>query len=340
MQDERTFSEEYIDHAREQKRSRRREAAFAFALISPYLIIFLLFTLLPVVMGIVMSFMRYNPYVPQESEFIGFQNFVNLFNLDLPVTKTFWDSFSTMLLFDVVAVPLIMVIPFVLAYFINMQPPGYKIFRAIIYLPSVVSVTIMGIIFGNMFAGDSSGLINAWLGTEIKWMSGKPWQDDTLRWLVMLIATIWWQTGTNFVIFAGALRNVPKSLYEACEMDGGNRMQRILNVTLPHVRPAISICLFNTLIGYLNLYGQPYVLNEVDNENIYYLSGGMAYARQTGFICACAIMFGLIVMCFTVVERLCSRERRKKTGHSGLCRAYLADAADAGAVGTVKEEEK
>lgn len=132
-------------------------------------------------------------------------------------------------------------------------------------------------------------------------------------------------------------------------MDGGNRMQRILNVTLPHVRPAISICLFNTLIGYLNLYGQPYVLNEVDNENIfvspmmfiqYYLSGGMAYARQTGFICACAIMFGLIVMCFTVVERLCSRERRKKTGHSGLCRAYLADAADAGAVGTVKEEEK
>ncbi len=348
MQEEKSFSEEYIDHAREQKRARRKEAAFAVALISPYLIIFLLFTILPVVMGLIMSFMRYNPYVPDESEFIGFQNFINLFNFDLPVTKTFWDSFSTMLLFDVVAVPLMMIIPFVLAYFINMQPPGYKIFRAIIYLPSVVSVTIMGIIFGNMFAGDSSGLINAWLGTEIKWMSGQPWVDDTLRWLVMLIATIWWQTGTNFVIFAGALRNVPKSLYEACEMDGGNRMQRILNVTLPHVRPALSICLFNTLIGYLNLYGQPYVLNEVDNENVFvspmmfiqhYLSGGMAYARQTGFICACAIMFGLIVMCFTVVERLCSRERRKKTGHTLACRKYFADTEYLAADRENKEDE-
>ena len=98
-----------------------------------------------------------------------------------------------------------------------MHPPGYKIFRAIIYLPSVVSVTIVGIIFGNMFASDSSGLINAWLNTDIKWLQGVPWAGDTLRWLVMFIASVWWQTGTNFVIFSGALRNVPKSLYEACE---------------------------------------------------------------------------------------------------------------------------
>lgn len=326
--------EKPVDHKAEQRKSRRREALFALALISPYLIIFILFGIFPVVMGVVMSFMRYNPYAPDTNEFVGFMNFQNIFNFDLPISRTFWQSFSTMLLFDVVAVPIMMVIPLVLAYFINMRPPGYKIFRAIIYMPSVVSITVLGVIFGNMFASDSSGLINAWLNTEISWLSGRPWAGDTLRWLVMLIASIWWQTGSNFVIFAGALRNVPKSLYEACEMDGGNRFRRIVSVTLPNIRPALSICLFNTLVGYLGLYGQPYVLNEIDNENIlvspmmfiqYYLSGGMAYARQTGYICACAIVFGLVVMFFTIIERTISRERRKKTRHADGCRRYCAD---------------
>lgn len=314
------------------KKSKRREGLLALALISPYLVVFILFTLVPFLLGFVFSFMRYNPYTPEENAFYGFTNYINIFNFDLPISKSFWESFSTMLVFDAVAVPCLIVIPLALAYFINMHPPGYKIFRAIIFLPSVVSITIVGIIFGNMFAGDSSGLINAWLNTEIKWLSGKPWAGDTLRWLVMLIASIWWQTGTNFVIFSGALRNVPQSLYEACEMDGGSRLHRILYVTIPGIRSAIAICLFNTLIGYLNLYGQPFVLNDIDNESILvspmmfiqkYLSGGLVYARQTGYICACAIVFGLFVMLFSVLERRIMAERKRKNIYTEKCKKYF-----------------
>lgn len=319
-----------------QRRAKRKETLLALALISPYLIVFVLFTLVPFVMGFVFSFMRYNPYMSDENQFVGLTNYLNIFNFSLPISKTFWQSFTTMLVFDVVAVPCLIVIPLVLAYFINMHPPGYKIFRAIIYLPSVVSITVVGIIFGHMFANDSSGLINAWLGTEIKWLTGKPWAGDTLRWLVMLIASIWWQTGTNFIIFSGALRDVPKSLYEACEMDGGGRWRRILVVMLPNIKPAVAICLFNTLIGYLGLYGQPYVLNDATNENILvspmmfiqkYLSGGIVYARQTGYICACAIVFGLFVMCFSVVERRISAGGKRKSRYAAACKAYYEDKA-------------
>jgi len=318
----------------EQKKSKRREQFMAFALLSPYLIIFLLFTLIPFIMGFVFSFMKYNPYMPETSEFVGLNNYINLFDFSLPITKTFWNSFLTMFVFDIAAVPCLIIIPLVLAYFINMHPPGYKIFRAIIYLPSIVSISVLGIIYGNMFAGNSSGLINSWLGTEIEWLSGKPWAGDTLRWLVMLIASIWWQTGTNFVIFSGALRNVPKSLYEACEMDGGSRAKRIRYVTLPNIKPAILICLFNTLIGYLNLYGQPYVLNEIDNQTILvtpmmfiqkYLSGGIVYAQQTGFICACAIVFGLVVIVFSTVQRYVTSEHRRKTLYAVGCARFLED---------------
>ncbi len=329
----------------EQKRRKRQEAALALALVSPFLIVFVLFTLIPFIMGFVFSFMRYNPYLPDQNQFIGFQNYVNMFNPKNPISKLFWDSFSTMLLFDAVAVPLLIVIPLCLAYLINMKPPGYKLFRAIIYLPSIVSVTIVGIIFGNMFKGDESGLINAILGTKIEWLAGKPWAGDTLRWFVMLIASIWWQTGSNFVIFSGALRDVPKSLYEACEMDGGSRWKRICYVTLPNIRSALVVCLFNTLIGYLNLYAQPYVLNTYENEDIFvspmmfiqkYLMGGMTYAKQTGYICASAIVFGLIVMAFSVAERKITVPRRKKTRHSELCGAY--EEAKATVSGTTAEE--
>jgi multiple sugar transport system permease protein len=315
----------------EWKKSKRKQGITALLLLSPYLIIFILHTLIPFLMGLVYSLMQYNPYDPSANHFVGLKNYHMVFNLDNLVTKSFWDSFKTMFLFDIVAVPLMIIIPLTLAHFLNYNPPGYKLFRAIIYLPSVVSITIVGIIFGNMFAGDSGGLINAWLGTEIKWLSGKPFVNDTLRWLVMLIASIWWQTGTNFVIFSGALRDVPQSLYEACEMDGGNRIQRFRYVTLPNIKSATTICLFNTLIGYLNLYGQPTVLNEIENEGLLvspmmfiqkYL-GGVQYAKQTGYICACAIVFGLIVMVFSTIQRLLSRERKRNNARSMDCKNYI-----------------
>ena len=315
-------------------KSKRKEGLLSFALISPYLIIFVIFTLIPFILGIVYSFMRYNPYDSSMNEFHGFGNYINIFNFDLPVSKAFWDSFATMLVFDIVAVPLMTIIPLALAYVINMHPPGYKIFRAIIYLPSVVSVTIVGIIFGNIFKGSSDGLLNAWLGQNIDWLGGKPWQGDTLRWVVMMIATIWWQTGSNFVIFSGALRNVPKSLFEACEMDGGSRFHKILYVILANIKSAVTICVFNTLIGYLNLYGQPLVLNTIENADIlvspimfiqHYLMNGFAFAKQTGFMCACAIIFGLITMAFSIVQRKVMAERRPKAVHTAACYRFLQE---------------
>lgn len=323
------------ERIKQQKARKRQESLLAFLLLLPFLLIFIIFTVVPVGAGVVFSFMSYNPYKPETNDFIWFENYKNLFAPENPafqlISQNFWDSFLTMFAFDLVAVPLLLVIPLILAYFINMNPPGYKLFRAIIYLPSVVSLTIVGIIFGNMFKGDSSGLINAVFGTEIDWMGGKPWEGDTLRWLVMLIASIWWQTGTNFVIFSGALRDVPKSLYEACEMDGGGRWKRIVYVTFPNIRSSLTICLFNTLIGYLNLYAQPYMLNTLENKDIFvspmmwiqtYLMGGMTYAKQTGYLCAAAIVFGLIVMLFSIIQRTVTADCRRRTKHTDACRVF------------------
>ena len=128
----------------EQKKRKRQEALLAFALISPFLIVFVLFTLIPFIMGFVFSFMRYNPYFPEQNQFTGLQNYINIFNLSNPISKSFWDSFLTMFVFDAVAVPLLIIIPLCLAYLINMNPPGTRfsarssIFRASFRLRSSV----------------------------------------------------------------------------------------------------------------------------------------------------------------------------------------------------------
>ena len=305
----------------EMKRSKRRKNSVAIALLAPYVLIFLFFSVIPCVMGFVFSFMQYNPINSEKNAFVGFYNYATLFNFQNSVSLKFWKSFATMFLFDLIMVPTLIIIPLTLAYLINLHPPGYKIYRAILYLPSVISVAVMGIIFSNLFAGDQYGFFNALFGTDIKWLSGKPFEGDFLRWLVIFIASIWWQTGTNFVILSGALRNVPKSLYEACEMDGGNRLHGILYVTLPNIKSSIGICLFNTLIGYLGLYGQPYVLHSVENSIeqeivspmmfIQYYLKNASFVNMTGYICAAAIVFGLIVMVFGTVERRVMGERKR-----------------------------
>jgi len=291
------FIEADGDKIAERKRAKRREQWFALVLLSPFIIVFVLFCVVPFIMGFAYSFMRYDPYNAEYTAFNGFKNYANLFNTaDINVSKEFWKSFGPMLLFDIVAVPVMMIIPFALAYFINMRPPFYKFFRACIYLPCVVSISIMGIMFGEMFAGDETGLINSWFGTNIDWLGGKPFENDILRWIIILIATIWWQTGTNFVIFSGALRDIPKSLYEACEMDGGGRWQ-----------------------------------NTIENQNIYvspmmfiqsYLSNGLAYAKQTGYLCASAIVFGVIIMLLSFIERRVMEERHPTAKHVAAYKRY------------------
>lgn len=304
----------------ELKKAKAGENLLGWVMVSPYVLVFLVFNLLPVVVGFVFSFMKYNPYIAENNTFVGLKNYINIFDPNNAVSAEFWGSFAPMLLYCLVIVPCLLAIPLVLAYFINMNPPGYKLFRAIIYLPTVLSVTVIGIIFSCMFQGDEYGLINALFGTSIKWLSGKPFDGDILRWVVIVIVSIWWLTGTNFIILASALRNIPKSLYEACEMDGGNRWQLIRKVTLPNIKSSLNLCLFTTLIGQLNLFGQPYVLYDSGNVNElvspmmfirYYLSG-ITYASQTGYLCAVAIVFGLFVMVFSIIQQKATGDRKRK----------------------------
>ena len=322
------MSEAVINRKKDRRKEILKRYGLAIGFVSPFVLVFIIFTVIPLIMGFVISLCKYNPYDLESTTFVGFGNYLMLFGNNV-LARTFWQALGKTLIFDVVAVPCLIIIPLGLAYLINMKPPGYKIFRAIIYLPSVISITIVGVLFGAIFSDSELGLINAWFSSEnpIPFLS-----DPVLRWTVILLASIWWQTGTNFIILSAALRNVPKSLYEACEMDGGSRLELFIHVTLPNIKGSLGIVLFNTLIGYLNLYGQPTVLNSAINRNniespmmlIQQWLNSFERSSLTGLISATAIFFGLIVMLFTFIERYLMKDRKGGSKYEIQYKAYEA----------------
>ncbi len=307
------------------RRQRVKEQISAWVLLAPFIIILLLFAVLPFVMGFVYVFLRYDPYNVSSTQFYGLKNFEMLFNSNISMSQSFWESFGPVTVYALCTFPIGTIISFILAYFINMCPPGYKFFRACIYLPSLVSISIAGIIFCNFFGPAGSGLINSLLGTDIDWLGGKPFQDDFLRWVIILLLCIWSGVGGNFVIYSGVLRDIPKSLYEACEMDGGGRWRKILHVTLPAMKSTLSLTMFGTVVGMLSLYGQPYVLNTIENQDILvspmmwiqkYLMGGLTYAKLTGFICSAALVLGLISAVLGFIQRKAMADRPRGDKYS------------------------
>lgn len=295
--------------------------------VSPFMVPFLLLGMLPLLVGVIISFLNYNPYDIGSTSFAGLNNYLYLFS-DKIFAKTFWRSLLITIGFSAVIVPILIIWPLLLAYFINFEPPGYKLFRAIFYLPSVVSITVVGIIFTTIFSDSEVSLFNAFFNSDIKWLS-----NSTLRWVVILIASIWWQTGGNFIIMLASLKNVPKSLYEACEADGGNKWHTLLNVTIPNIKGSIGICLFQTLIGYLSFYGQPTVIHHSSNKMeilspmmlLERYMNNLNMARNTGIFSAAAIVFGFVIIIFTGIQQYCLREKKGGTKNVERYKKYAIE---------------
>lgn len=302
--------------------SRRKETAkrygMAIIFVLPFFACFIFFTIIPLISGVVISFFKYNSMDPSSSSFILFDNYIAIFTNANVIVEEFWPALLYTLKFALIAVPVMLIVPLMLAVLINWNPPGYKVFRSIIYLPSILSISTAGILFVTIFKGDESGLFNAFFHTNFNFL-----ENESLRFMVMILLSIWWQTGTNFVIFSASLKNVPKSLYEACEADGGSRASSFLHVTLPGIKESFSLCLFNTLIGYLNLYGQPTVIKGQINANsidspmmlIQDKLQNISYAKLTGLITAIAVVFGVFVFIISCIERKLMSIEKGGHGH-------------------------
>lgn len=326
---------------KERKKSNRKKNWLGYLFSGPYLIAFIGFFIVPLVWGIITSFFKYNPYDSTVFEFVGFKNYLDILNIgDSPTAKVygpiFWSSFFKTTLFDLIAVPCLIIIPLLLAYLINLQPPGHKIFRAIIYFPSLLSVATMGVVFVNFFGNSETGFINSIIGQTIRWLDATTSGGvEILRWTVILLASIWWQTGRNFIIFSAGLKDVDKTLYEAGKIDGCSKFQQFIYVTVPALKNQVVICLFTTLIGYMNLYAQPSVIHSANNKQGFLINietplqliqttiSDPAGFAKTGLMSATGLVFGIFVIIISGVQMKVTGERKGGNKYGKRFQKYI-----------------
>jgi multiple sugar transport system permease protein len=224
----------------------------------PYLLLFVVFLLIPIGYGAWMSLHNWDLLNPVH-EFVGFKNYFKIFDSDSYLNDLFFEGLKHTFQFVVFSVPLLVAVGLGLALLVNALPGKFKgIFRTVYFIPYAVSVSVVAIIW-LWLLDTNSGLINQYLQRWniplVPWLTDIPW-----AWISLVAATLWWTIGFNMVIFINALNDVSEELYEAGSLDGANRWQRFAHITLPTIKPTMLFIVITSTIASFNIYGQPYLM--------------------------------------------------------------------------------
>lgn len=220
----------------------------AFA--SPFLIGFAVFYAYPIAASAFYSFTDFNLF--QSPNWVGTRNYERLFD-----DARFWKALKNTLVLAAIGLPLTIGIALGGAHLLNFKVRGQPLYRAMIYLPSIVPVVVGGYLWRWLLNGQY-GFINHILSTlgipAPNWLEEPNWAQAAV-----IIMTIWTVGGT-MIIYLAALKDVPAELYEAASMDGAGPLSRFRHVTWPTISPVTLFQVIVIMIAYLQLFAQPYLL--------------------------------------------------------------------------------
>jgi multiple sugar transport system permease protein len=223
-------------------------------------------------------------------------------------------AFRNTLLYGLIIVPGVVVLALSFALFVNQGWPLSAVARTLFFAPNVVSATVIGLIW--VWILDTQfGIVNQYLG--MVGISAIPWLTSTQWSLIgVSIASIWWDLGLAFVLFLAALQDVPQEIYESAEVDGANRWEKFWYVTLPHLRPVLSMVVTLQLISTMRIFSQVYVMTNggpagSSSSVIHYIYTTAIVRQSMGYASAISILLFVMILVITVIQRLLIRERAR-----------------------------
>ena len=223
------------------------------AFISPWLIGFLAFTLVPVALSLYYSFTDYT--LLQPPLYTGLDNYRTLAG-----DPVFWQVLRNTLVYAVMALPLGMLAALGAAMLLNNKVRGVTIYRTIVFLPSLVPAVASAMLWLWLFNA-KLGLINTALrGLGVDNPPG--WLTDADWAMSALVLMSFWGVGNTVVIYLAGLQDVPRELYEAADIDGASPLRKTWHVTLPSISPVIFFNLIMGLIGTLQVFATPFILTQ------------------------------------------------------------------------------
>lgn len=281
-----------------------RRAVTGYLFISPFILGFLLWFLVPALTAAWLTFFDYN--MIQDPVYVGLDNFRHIFRDSLFIQSLKVTSYYTL-----VSVPVSLVGAFLIALLLNTKVPGMAVFRTIYYLPTIVPAVANAVLWNFVFSTDF-GLANALLRAlglpKIAWLQDPEWAMPAL--IIMSL----WGLGYTVVIYLAGLQGIPEVLYEAAEIDGAGRWSKLRHVTIPLLSPVIFFNLIMGIIGSFQVFVAGYLITAggPQNATLFYVlytyrTGiqyfNMGYAAVLSWILF-FIILGLTLLIFRYVGRL------------------------------------
>jgi multiple sugar transport system permease protein len=277
--------------------------AKGLAFISPWLIGFALFTLVPVALSLYFSFCDYS--LLQSPVFRGTENYRMLAG-----DSVFWKSLGNTLYYAGLALPLGTVISLAIAMLLNARIRGQSIYRTLIFLPALVPIVASAMIWLWLF-NTRLGLINLVL-LKVGIDNPPGWLSDADWAMPSLVLMSFWGVGNTVVIYLAGLQDVSRDLYEAAELDGAGSLRKVWHVTLPGISPVIFFNIVIGIIGTLQVFAQPFIITQGGPARatyfftMYLYDNAFNYLRM-GYASAMAWVLLLITLALTAVAFMSSR---------------------------------
>lgn len=271
--------------------------------LAPYIVGLLVFTALPFVMSLYLSFTDYN--LMSAPIFTGFDNYIRLFTSD----RTFIKSLSVTLFYVFVTVPLELCFALFIAVILNYKLKFINLYRTAFYVPSILGGSIaIAVLWRYMFA--DVGLIN--MGLASIGIEPINWFGDPTNALFTITLLRVWQFGSAMVIFLAALQSIDKSLYEAAAIDGAGKWKSFVHITLPLITPVIFFNLIMQMVHAFQEFNGPYIITQGGPLKATYFLPIYIYDEaflrfDMGYASAIAWVLFLIIMALTLIAFWSSR---------------------------------
>lgn len=300
----------------------RRETMTAYAFIAPYLIVAGIFTLGLLVYAFYISFTDLKSSLSRTSNFVGITNYINAFRdreFQISLINVFWYAILVTILQTIGAI--------LLAVLLNSKIRGLRIYRTLFYAPSVASSIVISMIFLWLYL--RTGWINAILHTDIAWLndarglfelllapfgvkvSDTFFKGPSVTWMALMAMNIFTTVPTLMILFLTALQDIPSFVYEAGEIDGSTGPHAFFNITLPLLRPAVTLVLILGTIGTFQVFDQAFVMTKGGPLKttltpvllIYNKTLGEATSANASLAAAMAFILAGIIFLFTFLQR-------------------------------------
>ena len=287
-------------------RRKTREALTGWVFVSPALVTQILFIYFPLGWSFFVSFFRWNLIRPMR--FIGFDNYTSMFT-----SSDFWSSMSVTFIYVAVTVPVSILIGLLLALLVNLPwLKGKGVFRTFFYIPVITSMAAAAVIWAWIFEGNV-GLLNyflSWFGVKsINWLS-----DPDYALIALMIIGIWKRIGYNMVLFLAGLQVIPRTYYEAADIDGASTFSKFMSITWPLLSPTTLFVTVMQFIASFRVFVSVSVITRGGPANstrvitFYLYENAFAYLKF-GYAAAISVVMFLMMVVFTLIQFRFSKRR-------------------------------